>query len=80
MIRDLAEETIDGSALDDFSASSMMAIIGRQLGVISNWFVQSPNVTRSCKQKKQLMDHLLMNSVPSSMLVIIGRQDRIMSN
>ena len=43
MIRDLAEETVDGSALDDFSASSMLAIIGRQVGVMSNWFVQSPD-------------------------------------
>ena len=32
MVRDLAEETIDGSAFDDFSASSMLAIIGRQVG------------------------------------------------
>ena len=32
MIRDLAEETVDGSAFDDFSASSMLAIIGRQVG------------------------------------------------
>ena len=36
MIRDLAEETVDGSAFDDFSASSMLAIIGRQVGVMSN--------------------------------------------
>ena len=49
MIRDLAEETVDGSAFDDFSASSM-AIIGRQVGVMSNWFVQSPNDTRSCRR------------------------------
>ena len=49
MIRDLAEETVDGSAFDDFSASSMLAIIGRQVGVMSNWFVQSPNDTRSCR-------------------------------
>ena len=47
MIRDLAEETIDVSAFDDFSASSMLAIIGRHVGVMSNWFVQSPNDTRS---------------------------------
>ena len=32
MIRELAEETVDGSAFDDFSASSMLAIIGRQVG------------------------------------------------
>ena len=53
MIRDLAEETVDGSAFDDFSASSMFAIIGRQVGVMSNWFVQSPNDpndTRSCRR------------------------------
>ena len=53
MIRDLAEETVDGSAFDAISASSMLAINGRQVGVISNWFVQSPNDTRSCKQKQQ---------------------------
>ena len=33
MIRDLAEETVDGSAFDDFSSSSMLAIIGTQLGL-----------------------------------------------
>ena len=37
---DLAEETVDGSAFDDFSASSMLAIIGRHVGVMSNLFVQ----------------------------------------
>ena len=47
MIRDLSEETVDGSAFDDFSASSMLAIIERQVGVMSNWFVQSP---RSCRR------------------------------
>ena len=35
MIRDLAEETVDGSAFDDFSSSSMLAIIGRRLCLIS---------------------------------------------
>ena len=50
MIRDLAEETVDGSAFDDFSASSMLAIIRRQVGVMSNWFVQSPNDTSSCRR------------------------------
>ena len=48
MIRDLEEETVDGSAFDDFSASSMLAIIEREVGVMSNWFVQSP---RSCRRK-----------------------------
>ena len=47
MIRDLAEETLDGSAFHDFSASSMLAIIGRQIRVMFNWFVQSP---RSCRR------------------------------
>ena len=50
MIRVLAEETADGSAFDDFSASSMLAIIGRQVGVMSNWFVQSTNDTTSCRR------------------------------
>ena len=50
MIRDLAEETVEGSAIDDFRASSMLAIIGRQFGVMSNWFVQSPNDRRSCRR------------------------------
>ena len=50
MIRDFAEETVHGSAFDDFSASSMLAIIGRQVEVISNWFVQVPNDTRSCRR------------------------------
>ena len=50
MIRDLAEETVDVSAFDDFSASSMLAIIGRQVGFMSNWFVQSPNDTISCRR------------------------------
>ena len=48
-VLDLAEETVDGSAFDDFSASSMLVIIGRQVGVMSNWFVQSPNDTRYCR-------------------------------
>ena len=50
MVRDLAEEAVDGSAFDDFRASSRLAIIGRQVGVMSNWFVQSPNDTRSCRR------------------------------
>ena len=46
MIVDLGEGTVDGLAFDDFSASSMLAIIGRQVGVMSNWFVQSPRYCR----------------------------------
>ena len=77
-IRDLAEETVDGSAFDDFSASSMSAIIGRHVGVMSNWFVQSPNDTRSCRRT---VDGSAFNDFSaSSMLVIIGRQAGVMSN
>ena len=47
---DLPEEIVDGSAFDDFSASSMLVIIGRQVGVMSNWFVQSSNDTTSCRR------------------------------
>ena len=47
MIRDVPEEIVDGSAFDDFSASSMLAIIERQVGGMCNWFVQSP---RSCRR------------------------------
>ena len=50
MLPDLAEEIVDGSAFDDFSASTMLGIIGRHFGVMSNWFVQSPNDTRSCRR------------------------------
>ena len=50
MIRDLAKQTVVGSAFNDFSASSMFAIIGRQVGVMSNCFVQSPNDKRSSEE------------------------------
>ena len=46
MIGDLVEETVDGSGFDDFSASSMLAIIGRQFGVMSNCFVHNPRYCR----------------------------------
>ena len=48
MIRDLAEETVDGSDFDDFSASSMLIGNNRET-VMSNWLVQSPNNMRSCR-------------------------------
>ena len=78
MIRDRAEETVDGSAFDDFSASSMLAIIGRQVGVISNWFVQVPMI-------RDLAEETVDGSAfddfsASSMLAIIGRLVRVMSN
>ena len=79
MIRDLAEETVDGSAFDYFSTSSMLAIIRRQVGVMSNWFVQSPNDT--ILQKKLTVDGSAFDDFSaSSMLTIIGRQVGVMSN
>ena len=50
MIRDLAEETVDGSAFDDFSASSILAIIGRQVGFMSLLVCSKSNDTRSCSR------------------------------
>ena len=49
MIRVLAEETVDGSAFDDFSASSMLIGNNRET-VMSTWFVQRPNDMRSCRR------------------------------
>ena len=75
MIRDLAEETVDGSAYDDFSASSMLAIIWRQVGVMYNWFVQSPSDAEETVHGSAFDDFSA-----SSMLAIIGRQVGVMSN
>ena len=50
MIGDHAEETFNGTGFDVFSASSMLPMIGRQVGVMSNWFVQSPNDTIPCRR------------------------------
>ena len=77
MIRDLAEETVDGSAFDDFSASSSLAIIGRQFHVMSNLFVQSPNVTTSCRRNSY--GSAFDDFSASSILAIIGRQVGVMS-
>ena len=78
MIRDLAEETVDVSAFDHFSASSMLAIIGKQFGVMSNWFVQSPIDMRSAEET---VDGSAFDDISaSSMLAIIGRQVGVMSN
>ena len=57
----------------------MLAIIGRQVGVMSNWFVQSPNHTEIL-QKKQLNGSAFDDFSASSMLAIIGRQVGVMSN
>ena len=73
MIHDLAEETVDGSAFDDFSAS-MLSIIGRHVGVMSNCFVQSPNDAEETVHGSAFDDFSA-----SPMLAIIGRQVRVMS-
>ena len=36
MLPDLAEETVDGSSFEDFIVSTMLVIIGREDGVMSN--------------------------------------------
>ena len=78
MIRDLAEETVDGSAFDDFSASSMLTIIGRQVGVMSNWFVKVPMIQHLAEETAD--GSAFDDFSASSMLAIIGRQVGVMSN
>ena len=56
----------------------MLAIIGREFGVMSNWFVQSPNDTRSCRRNSD--GSACDDFSASSMLAIIGRQVGVMSN
>ena len=76
MIRDLAEETVDGSAFDDFSASSMLAIIGIQVGVMSNWFV--PMIGDLAEET--VNGSAFYDFSASSMLAIIGRLFGVMYN
>ena len=54
MIRDLAEETVDGSAFDDFSASLLLTIIGRQVG-----FFKVP-IIRDLAEKQLMDQHLII--------------------
>ena len=78
MIGDLAEETFNGSAFDDFSASSMLAVIGREVGVMSNWFVEVPMIGDFAEET---VDGSAFDDFSaSSMLAIIGRQVGVMSN
>ena len=58
MIRDLAEDTVDGSAFDDFSASPML---GDRLRLCLIGLFKVPMIR--ILQKKQLMDQLLMITV-----------------
>ena len=75
---DLPEERVDGSAFDDFSASSMLAIIGRQVGVMSNWFVQKPMIRDLAEE---IVDGSAFDDFSAScMLAIIGRQVGVISN
>ena len=75
---DLAEETVNGSPFDDFIASSMLAITGRQVGVMSNCFVQSRNDTSLAQETVD--GSTFDDFIASSMLAIIGRQVGVMSN
>ena len=78
MIRDLAEETVDGSAFDDFSASSMLAIIGRQVGVCIIGLIK---VTMIQHLAEETVDGSAFDDFSaSSMLAIIGRQVGVMYN
>ena len=73
MIRDFAEETVDGSAFDDFSASSMLAIIGRQVGLFRVPMIRD--------LAAETVDGSAFDDFSaSSMLAIIGRQVGVMSN
>ena len=53
----------------------MLAIIGRQVGVMYNWFVQSPNDAEETVHGSAFDDFSA-----SSMLAIIGRQFVVKSN
>ena len=67
MIRDLAEETVDGSAFDDFRASSMLAIIGRRLCLIKVPMIRDLAV--------ETVDGSAFDDFSASfLLAIIGRQ------
>ena len=76
MIRDLAEETVNGSAYDDFSASSMLAIIGRRLCLIGLFKVPMMRDLEEEPDDGSAFDDFSA----SSMLAIIGRQVGVMSN
>ena len=75
MIQDPAEETVDGSAFDDFSASSMLAIIGRQLGLCLIVLFKVRDLAEEPVDGSAFDDFSA-----SSMLAIIGRQVGVMSN
>ena len=67
--------TVDGSAFNDFSASSMLAIIGRQVGVMSNWVLMIRDLAEETVDGSAFDDFSA-----SSLLAIIGRQVGVMCN
>ena len=78
MMRDLAEETVDGSAFDDFSASYMLVIIGRQVGLCLIGLLKVPMIG---DLGEETVDGSAFDDFSaSSMLSIIGIQDGVMSN
>ena len=52
----------------------MLAIIGRQVEVMSNWFVQSPNDTRSCRIK---VDGSAFDDFSSSSMHVSNNRDTV---
>ena len=78
MIRDLAEETVDGSAFDDFSTSSMCAIIRRQVGVCLIGLFKVPMIRDLAEETVDVS--AFDDFSASSMLAIIGKQFGVMSN
>ena len=78
MKRTLAEETVNGSAFDDFRASSMLAIIGRQVGVCLIDMLKVP-VIRALAEET-VNGSAFDDFSASSMLAIMGRQVGVMSN
>ena len=78
MIRDLAEETVDGSAFDDFSASSMLAIIRRQVGVCLIGLFKVPIIRDLAEETVDVSAFDDFSTSP--MLAIIWREVGVMSN
>ena len=78
MLRDLAEETVDGSAFDDFSASSMLEIIRRQVEVCLIGLFKVPMILDLAED---IVDVSAFDDFSaSSMLAIIGRKVGVMYN
>ena len=75
MMRDLVEGTVDGSAFDDFSASSML---GDNLGLYLIGLFKIPMIRDLAEET---VDGSAFDDFSAcSMLAIIGRQVGVMSN